>query len=636
MKTHLRLVEDENRLHASPPVGLTVSALPETDTCPRCSGPTLVLKSVRRNVVTLAHGAFVAREVLLACASGCREPSGARTVLRSQSLARQVAPGAVYGYDLETHVGLERYLHHRQREEIRRELLERHRISLSSGQISILAARFVEHLEALHDKRAPQLAQAMRGDGGYPMHVDATGEDGRGTTLVIYNGWRQWVLGAWKLSTERAELVLPRMRQVVEAFGPPCAIMRDLGRAMIQAARQLVRELPGKVPILGCHAHFLRDVGKDLMGPLYDQLRLLIRRHRLRTRLRSLARDLGRRLSPVLPDVRQDVECWAESATQHVLPAGAAGVASVRALAQWALSYPQDGLGLGFPFDRPYLDFYRRCHTVRRAVDAFLRQAPGDAKVRRALTRLAGVLDPMLRDKAFCDTAARLARRAALFDRLRHALRLKPGGRPGREAAVSPKRAAAKLQDVRKAVGRLQRALRRSRPARGPGQDTRQAIDIVLAHLRRHGRSLWGHAICMPPRAGGGVRLVERTNNALEGFFRAIKHGERRRSGRKLLTYDFERLPAGSALVVNLTRPDYVEILCGSLDQMPRAFMEIDAEQRVSNRGAVDVDAELAVGSEVLSSSLPYPDRALIRSDALRECILAAAHSRAPHVAISP
>jgi hypothetical protein len=29
------------------------------------------------------------------------------------------------------------------------------------------------------------------------MHVDATGEDGRGTLLLVLAGWRQWVLGAW-------------------------------------------------------------------------------------------------------------------------------------------------------------------------------------------------------------------------------------------------------------------------------------------------------------------------------------------------------------------------------------------------------------------------------------------------------
>lgn len=609
--------------------------LPETESCPRCAGPTFVLKSTPRSVVTLAHGPFAAREVLRACKAGCREPSGQRTLSRSEALARLAPPGGVYGYDLEVRVGLERFLKHRQREEVRGDLL-REGAALSTGQESRLAARFIEHLEALHRKRAPQLAEAMRQDGGYPMHVDATGEDGRGTSLVVYNAWRGWVLGAWKLSTERTELVLPRLREAVDAFGPPRAIMRDLGRAMIESAKTLVRERKLRVPILSCHAHLLRDVGKDLMADAYDQLRLLIRRHGLRAKLRSFARGLGRRLSSELPKLRDGVESWASASAGHALPAGADGAAFVRALAQWALDYPQEGDGLGFPFDRPYLDFYRRCRIVRRALDAVRRKDGGRAGGRREVVRLARVLDCVLRDRAFSEVAAKLARRAALFERLRRALRLHPTGKPPRATVLSPCRAAAELQDVRRAVENLRRSLRRSRPERGPAQDARQAIDIVLAHIERHGASLWGHAIRLPKEAGGGIRLVDRTNNALESFFRAMKQGERRRSGRKVLSYDFERLPAGAALAANLARPDYVDILCGSLDRLPEAFAELDAARREREPIASDADLEPRAEGEVLSSSLPYQDRALVRSEALCAWITSAARSRAPEVALSP
>jgi hypothetical protein len=406
--------------------------------------------------------------------------------------------------------------------------------------------------------------------------------------------------------------------------------MRDLGRAMIGAAQQLVREMKLRIPILGCHSHFLRDVGKDLMEVPYDQIRCLVRRYCLRARLRTLARNLGRGLSAQLPYLREDVDSWAKAATDRVLPTGAAGLAIVRSLAQWALDYKRDGHSLGFPFDHPYLDFYRRCRTVRRATDAFLRQAPGDKRVRRALTSLARSLAPVIGDKAFCDVAARLVRRAALFARLRQVLRLCPDKRPRPGAVLSPQQAAAQLQDVRDAVRRFQQDLRRSRPKRGPAQDARQAIDIVLDHLKRHGRSLWGHAIHLP---GGGIRLVDRTNNALEGFFRGLKHGERRRSGRKVLTYDFERLPAAAALAANLTRPDYVEILCGSIDRLPQAFMEIDADQRAM-LCSESKSEQRAAANEILSSSLPQADLALIRTSALRDCIFAAAQSRAPHVAL--
>ena len=61
---------------------------------------------------------------------------------------------------------------------------------------------------------------------------------------VAFAGWRQWVMvmGAWKVPTERADVILPRLREVAFRFGPPCAIMRDLGRALAEASQSLVKE----------------------------------------------------------------------------------------------------------------------------------------------------------------------------------------------------------------------------------------------------------------------------------------------------------------------------------------------------------------------------------------------------------
>ena len=57
----------------------------------------------------------------------------------------------------------------------------RHGIALSSGEISVLSARFLAYLERLHHASAPALRAALASDGGWPLHIDATGEDGRGT-----------------------------------------------------------------------------------------------------------------------------------------------------------------------------------------------------------------------------------------------------------------------------------------------------------------------------------------------------------------------------------------------------------------------------------------------------------------------
>jgi len=581
--------------------------------------------------MTLAHGCFQVREVVHVCAHDCR-PGGQRVRRRQAGLADILLPRSTVGYDVMTFVGLNRFVHHRQREEIRTALRERYNIVVSSGEVSTLAQRFLVYLETLHELCAPRLRKVMERDGGYPLHIDATGESGRGTLLVALAGWRGWVLGSWKLDTERADAILPRLRATVAHFGAPCAVMRDLGRAVIEAAAGLVEKLGGHVPVLGCHFHFLRDVGKDLLTESHDQLRGLFRRFKIRPGLRTIARDVNRQLGPGIEAARGKVEDWLadpSTAAGHQLPGSTTGLAVVRAIAQWVLNYPADGHDEGFPFDLPYLAFHRRCSRALRAAEAFLRSSHSDHKVQRLLERLHRTLQPVRGELPFSRTTLVLERRARLFTELRQALRLRT-----KPDAILPSPHAspedlAELQDIKKSVKKLTTSLRRRRPERGPAQDTREAIDVVLAHLERHGPSLFGQIVPLPEAAGGGARLVDRTNLALEGFFGAMMHAERRRSGRKNLGQDLEHLPGGAPLAHNLTCADYVEIVCGSLDDLPRAFAELDAADRrfalpVRNRAAPREQ------SDVLGSSLPRADRAIVRSEKLEERIRTAACSRPP------
>ena len=106
-----------------------------------------------------------------------------------------------------------------------------------------------------------------------------------------------------------------------------------------------------------------------------------------------------------------------------------------------------------------------------------------------------------------------------------------------------------------------------------------EAIDLILEHIETHGDNLWGHAIPLPESAGGGIRLVSRTNYLSENFFGALKHDERRRSGYKNLGHVLENLPAEATLVRNLEHDDYVTTLCDSLDGLAAAFARLDRQE---------------------------------------------------------
>jgi hypothetical protein len=590
-----------------------------------------VEKTFRHRGMTLAHGCFNVCEVVHVCARDCR-PGGRRVRRRQAGLADILMPRSSVGYDVMTFVGLERFVHHRQREEIRAALRERYDIVLSSGEVSTLGRRFLVYLEALHVRHAADVRAALAADGGWPLHVDATGEDGRGTLLCVYTGWRRWVLGAWKIPTERADAILPRLRAVEARFGAPCALMRDLGKAVIEAARDFVGTR--RIPVLGCHLHFLKDVGKDLLAGAHDELRALFRRFEVTGKLRALARDLGRGLGADLESAREGVTRWMSAPAQrHELPPGQAGLATVRALAQWVLDFARDGQDEGFPFDLPWLDLYRRCRRACRAAEAFLWAPYDDRKVHQALERFQRIVAGVRSEIPFQRPAATLEARAELFAALRVALRLrvKPPSGPPSAPPADPAAEATLLRDVKASLKALETSLRKRRPERGPAQNTREAIDLVLDHLERHRRSLFGHVIALPESVGGGVRLVERTNTILEGLFHTIKHGERRRSGRKILTQDLEQLPPAAALALNLTRPDYVAIACGSLNELPRAFASLDAHDRTTALPA-RARASVAEASEadVVSRSMTAADREIIRDEALDARVLQAARSRAP------
>jgi hypothetical protein len=128
-----RVHEDwHHRIFAA--VGIRADLEPSAGLCLQCGGATEVQKSVEHRVVTLEHGDFIAHETVHVCKARCRQASGELVTRRSEALLLKISPGKVYGYDVETYVGIERFLHHRQREEIRSELAQRYGINISSGQ----------------------------------------------------------------------------------------------------------------------------------------------------------------------------------------------------------------------------------------------------------------------------------------------------------------------------------------------------------------------------------------------------------------------------------------------------------------------------------------------------------------------
>ena len=131
--------------------GTCISADEEPGICPVCGGLRWYVQKTRpRHGRTLGHGQFEARETVRVCATGCHHPSGLLVTRGAGSLTKHLLPSSVVGYDVMVRVGLERFLRHRQRQEICALIEDEAGIRISTGEVSTLSRRFVHYLARLH------------------------------------------------------------------------------------------------------------------------------------------------------------------------------------------------------------------------------------------------------------------------------------------------------------------------------------------------------------------------------------------------------------------------------------------------------------------------------------------------------
>ena len=497
---------------------------------------------------------FEAVDVQKKCSVGVSHP-----VMKSQALARIVRPRHRFGYDLIVYVGLARYLRRKQREEICDELFRKRAIKLSVGTVSNLCDRFLLYLEALHLVRSPYLKTVMQ-EHGYPLHIDATSEHGKGGLFVCMDGFRNWVLCAGKIESESEESLKPFVENTIALFGDPIGIVRDLGPPGKNAVAFLVKR---GIPDFVCHFHFLGAIGGKLFDSPYTLLRNLLRQSLVRPDLRKLLKELKRYRGK---DPKN----------------GSFGPGSIRedmlALVHWVIEGEgkKDAM---YPFSLPYLDFFQRCQTAIQRADIWV-PTPRSQAERRALRHLEGLMRRLGKDKRFKDAVGRLEKGWQAFTQARDSLRLTdaelPRGDNRYQQINLPALQARRLKEIEKHVELYLKDLRKiignedlTKPTTPHG--------IILKYFTKYRDQIFGHPVILDDE-GTVIAVVQRTNNVDEHFFGNEKQQLRRRVGRAHLGRDLEDQPAQAALAANLRHPDYVRILCGSLEHLHNAFANLDEQ----------------------------------------------------------
>lgn len=506
-------------------------------------------------MVSLDIGPFHAVETVLVS-------SGNSSVYHSQQLRCLTPQRCTYGYDVLVYVGYALFLHTCSEGQII-EKLARRNISISQREIGFLGKKFIAYLAIAHQQSRQRLKAHMALRGGYVLHMDGTCEGDSPHLFTGIDGIAQIVLDNIKLPSEKAELLIPFLRQIKRQYGGPIALVHDMGQGILSAVKTVFKGIPDFI----CHFHFLRDIGKDLFETDYSKIRSRLTKHKIRGVLRQKAKALEKIINDDPKAVRQ---------LRLSLDNGQMGpslIKSMPALAaytmiHWAFDASDQLDGYGFPFDCPHLIFYQRLKAVHDFVNQYNASGSRSASNNRALLSLWRPLTKIVEDQQLTRAASHMKEKLDSFKKLRKALEIAV---PGGKKALNDDGLDADIKSIEEKIIKFREEIMADEKLCQKGEYKK-----MIEQIDKYWEKLFADPITVNTPNGQITIQPQRTNNILERFFRDFKRGNRKKSGTVSLNRTLRSMLADTPLVKNLDNPEYMKILLDGSSTLEQCFAKID------------------------------------------------------------
>jgi len=528
---------------------------PETDECPACDSRLHVQKTRTKTVVTMDIGAFRAKETVLFCPKD-------QTIFTSAQLRSLVPEQGSFGFDVIVEVGLALFVRCRNNQETMKELAAKN-VFVSEREISYLGRKFIVYLALAHRESQPRLRDLMARNGGYILHLDGTCEGDSPNLFCGLDGISELVLDTIKIPSEKKTLLVPFFKRIKEQYGDPKALVHDMGRGILTAVEEV---FPGVADFI-CHFHFLRDLGKDLLLDDYTALHKRLQKLKVRPLLRQRAKYFEQKIDPAsqsLDEIMASLKSgvWQTSSLENI------PLITTYALIHWVFEYPRQSSGYGFPFDRPYLDFYRRLQKAHQVLgeimDVHLRDQIKDNKPFFQIYR---AFRKTVEDKRLNDLAASLERKAKVFDKLRRAMRI---ALPETKNGINDNGDDADIKSIEEKVTAFRKWL-------VSNKRRKTTYAKMLEQLDKYWVKLFADPLPVVTSEGIVYIQPQRTNNILERFFRGEKRRGRKKSGMASLNKTLKATLADTPLVQNLKNPEYTDLILNGCVGLAERFSKIDA-----------------------------------------------------------
>ncbi len=515
-----------------------------------CGGKLRVYKTRTRRVACLTIGEFIAHSTQWVCVA-------CGYIAKDKTLDSLVSSQSKFGFDVIVYVGEALFLKHRSDNEIQR-LLRDNKIPISLREIAHLGKKFIVYLTRCHQEAGEKIKQHMKSNGGYILHLDGTCEGDSPHLMTCMDEISHIVLDNIKIPSENSKQIIPFLEDVQAAYGDPIAVVHDMSAAIIKSVELVFPKAKDFI----CHFHFLKDIGKDLFGFEYNNIRRYLRSFKTRSLLRKATRELKYTITQ-----DDELSCCLKNTLKNGLHENMTNklpvVILLYLMVSWVLEAKTESRGYGFPFDRNHMDFFCRLKEAYPSLLALKNKRPIDAP-NLPLVAIARALN----DQALNQSVSLMQEKVIVFDQLREAMRIAlPNDHKGLKDEGD--------QDIKTIEARVS-AFRYS-----DNIEQLASNHIAYKKMIKQIDQYWNKLFADPIQVtlnDGGTRIIQpqRTNNIMETFFRDLKHDGRKKRGTSSLNKTLKSMLANTPLVKNLKIPAYRKIILAGKTNLADRFSGVE------------------------------------------------------------
>ena len=488
----------------------------ENNRCPDCNKTLKAHRTETRHIISIDNGIFTAVHRIRKCRK-CGK------LFRSESLDKMIEPYCTYANDIMIDVAMKRFIDGRSCGEISRES----GYGISERQARNLSNMALEIMGKIHDEGFSILRNALK---SYILQIDGTVDGDFAMIVVVRDSISGFTLYSEKCFSESEQSIIGILNRIKERFGIPSGTISDMRAGILSAIGKVFPGVPGRI----CLMHFLRDLGKDLMGSMHTELGIMINRVGIKSRIKTILRSIPEY------DRKSLYELESGFCSDHERME----MMCIRRVIEPIVSVTGSS-GYGFPFSLRHFNFYNACVQTKKDLDD-LHATMKDEESVSVLKELDGLITRITGNPAIHGLASALGEINRTFQDFRKAFHLPEKGKLSGDAGGDE----ISHESCGIFMGQLKAVLRSGASI----HETDAAKQIVEAYEK------WEEYLFAQNKEG----TIPRTNNSMEQFFRRIRRNVRKRCGNiatgRLLSLNGDRL----AIFQNLGIPDYTKLVFGS------------------------------------------------------------------------